>query len=297
MSTESTGQPLHRLVTDHPRQWRGFQYVYPVLSRRSKGLSIGINLSIDKVCNFDCVYCQVDRSTPPPRKDVDLTQVRAELDWMLKWAASGEAWKDPQFAQVPAALRRINDIAFSGDGEPTTYPHFDAAVAVAAEMKAKHGLSCVKIAVLTNATMLHHSKVRAAMKILAANQGEIWAKLDAGTEEYFRLIDRSSVTLRRVLDNISNAGRTQKLVIQSLLAKVEGQMMPAAEFEAYLDRLAELIAAGCRIGLVQLYTTARRTAETSLSPLSDEELAQLAERFRERLPQTACETYGKAGAE
>lgn len=291
-----TGESMRRLLTDHPRQWRGFQYVYPVLSRRSEGLSIGVNLSIDKRCNFDCVYCQVDRAAPLPRKDVDLTQVRAELDWMLGWVASGELWNDPQFADAPEAVRHLSDIAFSGDGEPTACALFDEAAAMAAELKNEHGLSSVKIAVLTNATLLHKPRVRAALDVLAANQGEVWAKLDAGTEQYHRLVDRSAVTLRRVLDNILIAGRTHELVIQSLFMKLHGEMIPATQFEEYLDRLEELIAAGCRIKLVQLYTTARQPAEAFASPLSDAELATLEARLRERLPQIQCHTYGSVNA-
>jgi len=295
-ATDEAEASVRRLLSDHARQWRSFEYVYPVLSRRSKGLSIGVNLNIDKACNFDCVYCQVDRSSPPPRKDVDLTQVRTELDWMLGWAASGEIWRDPQFAATPPAMRRINDIAFSGDGEPTTYPRFGEAAAIAAQLKAEHGLSTVKIAVLSNATTFHSPRVRAALDFLANNDGEVWAKLDAGTQDYFRLIDRSSVPLRLVLDNILAVGRAQQIVIQSLLAKLSGEAMPAAQFEAYCERLAELVEAGCRIRLVQLYTTARRPAETFVSPLGDDELRMLAARLRRRLPHTPCEIYGAVNA-
>ncbi|MBM3871597.1 MAG: radical SAM protein, partial [Verrucomicrobia bacterium] len=42
-------------MRDHTRIYRDFTYVYPVISRRSGGLSIGINLNPDKKCNFDCV--------------------------------------------------------------------------------------------------------------------------------------------------------------------------------------------------------------------------------------------------
>src|SRR4051812_50014357 len=52
------------LFTQHSRTWRDNRYVYPVVSRRSKGISIGVNLNPDKVCNFDCIYCSVDRSSP-----------------------------------------------------------------------------------------------------------------------------------------------------------------------------------------------------------------------------------------
>ena len=52
------------VVQDHSRVFRDLIFVYPVISRRSQGLSIGVNLNPDKRCNFDCVYCEVDRRTP-----------------------------------------------------------------------------------------------------------------------------------------------------------------------------------------------------------------------------------------
>lgn len=291
-----------RLFTSHPRRWREFRYVYPVLSRRSKGLSIGVNLNPDKVCNWDCVYCQVDRSTPSTVAEVDLDRLRDELDWILGWAASGEVWADEQFRDVPAELRRINDIAFSGDGEPTTYPRFDEAVQIAAELKAMHAPPSppgppegpgtdVKIVVLTNMTMAHREAVRRGFALLDRCDGEIWAKLEAGTQEYYEKVDRSAVKLSRVLENIREAGRLRPIVIQSMFMRLHGAPPPEEEFEAYLDRLAELREARCKIKLVQLYTIARQTAEAYATPLSAEELEALAARFRKTLADMPCEVY------
>ena len=284
-------QQYRRLYTSHPRRWRDFQFVYPVLSRRSGGLSIGINLNPDKVCNWDCVYCQVDRSTPAAITEVDLDRVRTELDQMLGWAARGEIWTDEQFRDVPQHLRRINDIAFSGDGEPTTCRRFDEAVRLAAELKGAHGLSDVKIIVLTNMTMAHREHVKRGFAILDAHQGEIWAKLEAGTQAYYETVDRSAVRLSRVLENILETGRLRPIVIQSMFMRLHGEPIPAAEFDAWLDRLAELIAGGCKIKLVQLYTIARQTAEAYAAPLREDELNHLAVRLRERLTDLPCEVY------
>ena len=107
---------------DHSRLFDQNLYVYPVLSRRSRGISVGINLNPDKVCNFDCVYCQVDRRTTSQVTDVDEEQLLQELEETLELVLSGRLYLDQRFASVPDPLRRLNDIAFSGDGEPTTYP-------------------------------------------------------------------------------------------------------------------------------------------------------------------------------
>ena len=283
-----------QVYASHPRRWQDFQYVYPVVSRRSGGLSIGVNLNIDKACNFDCVYCCVDRSIEPVRRDVDLDQVEAELGRMLDLAVSGEIWGEPDFASVPQAKRRLNDIAFSGDGEPTAYPRFDEACRIATRLKRdqiRGGLDEVKIVVITNATLFDRPMVQRALAELDANQGEIWAKLDAGTEAYYRVIDRTKFPFQKALDNILACGRLRPIVIQSLFMAIHDKPLSDEEFEAYLSRLEDLIQRGCQIQLVQLYTTARQTAEAYVAPLNDDHLDRLGRRLGERLPGVDAEVY------
>ena len=289
--SNSTDQGTRRALALHPRLWRDFQYVYPVISRRSKGLSIGINVNIDQICNFDCVYCCVDRTLPPPRKDVDLAQLRRELDQMLELVASGQIWSCAPFTDIAAPYRRLNDLAFSGDGEPTQYRHFDEACRIAAELKAAHGLHDAKIVVITNATGLNRAATKRALAILDQNQGEIWTKLDAGTPDYYRIIDRSRYPFARLLANILSCGRQRPIIIQTLLLSLEGHAISAKEFDAYCQRLVELRQGGCQIALVQLYTIARPTALKTAKPLTDEQLDGLARRLKRTLPGLPVEVY------
>src|SRR5580704_683582 len=120
------------LFSNHGRTYRDNKFVYPVLSRRSGGISIGVNLNPDKVCNFDCIYCQVDRRSEAETQFVETGRLLSELDAMFQLVTSGRIYDDPPFAAVPPALRRLNDVAFSGDGEPTTYRNFDEIIATAA---------------------------------------------------------------------------------------------------------------------------------------------------------------------
>ena len=113
----------------HPRTFRTNTFVYPVLSRRSGGVSVGVNLNPDKACNFDCIYCQVDRSKKPPEVFVQLDPFEAELRGVLEGLKPGGwLWSEPEFASLPEAKRRVTDIAFSGDGEPTTFRNFSEVV-------------------------------------------------------------------------------------------------------------------------------------------------------------------------
>jgi wyosine [tRNA(Phe)-imidazoG37] synthetase (radical SAM superfamily) len=268
------------VFTQHSRHWHDNRYVYPVISRRSKGLSIGVNLNPDKVCNFDCVYCCVDRTVPPAVRKVDLDSLRDELDRMLGWEASGEIYQVEPINAAPPELRRLNDIAFSGDGEPTSYPRFEDACRITAELLEKHGLGSAKIVVITNATLLDRPAVAKAMEYLDGHNGEIWAKLDAGTEAYYRTVERTSIPLARVLANIAAAGRVRPIVIQSLFMQIRGIGPDDAEISAYVERLKELIAQGCKIKLVQVYTVARGTAEAYVSPLPNGQLDSIAARVR-----------------
>ena len=257
--------PNWAAVRDHSRHFSDFTFVYPVISRRSRGLSIGINLNPDKVCNFDCIYCEVDRKIPGKVSRVDLSQMRDELAAMIHFARDGGLAKEPKFNEVPWLARDVKDIAFSGDGEPTLIHNFAECVGMVAEVKGAEGLAKTKIVLVTDAAGLDKSDVRRGLELMDANNGEVWAKLDAGTEAYYQQINRTSVRFDRILSNILETSRARPIVVQTLLLKPDGQPMPAAELNAYADRLNEIARGGGRIKEVHAYTVARPAPEGSVS--------------------------------
>jgi wyosine [tRNA(Phe)-imidazoG37] synthetase (radical SAM superfamily) len=251
--------------------------VYPVLSRRSGGLSIGINLSPDAACDYRCVYCQVDRSTGARSyaSEVDLTQLRDELALTVATARDGTLFSDPSFRAVPAGLRGIADIAFSGNGEPTASQQFAPAVEIAASVRCQAGLDQTRIVLITNACHLKRPDVEQALAVMDENNGEVWAKLDAGTEAYYQQVNRCGRPLQRVLDNITAAARVRPVVIQSLFMRLNGHPPGDAELAAYVDRLGEIAGAGGSIKYVQIYTIARPPAETFVGPLANDEVDRI----------------------
>jgi wyosine [tRNA(Phe)-imidazoG37] synthetase (radical SAM superfamily) len=277
-------------IHDHRRELDENRYVYAVLSRRSGGVSIGVNLNPDKVCNFDCIYCQVDRTTPGRYRRVDLGVLEQELRDILAKARSGDLLEYPPFSGIPAPLRQVKDIAFSGDGEPTTYPRFKEVVELAVRAKNEAGLGHLKIVIITNGTMFHRPKVRETLAVLDRHNGEIWAKLDAGTEEYYHLVDVTTIPFRQVLDNILEAARHRPIVIQSLFMRVHGVGPDRREISAYCDRLREIVAKGGKLNLVQVYTVARRPAQDYVTPLSNAEVDAIAEAVRQ-IPLPAVSFY------
>lgn len=280
------------LFQQHDRRFDHNRFVYPVLSRRSGGISIGVNLNPDKICNFDCVYCQVDRREGSETKFVEQERLFGELEATLRRCASGDIFQTPKFAQTPPKMRRLNDIAFSGDGEPTTYRNFDELVETAAEIKRRLSLDDVKMVLITNASRFHRPHVQRGLAILDANQGEIWAKLDAGSEEYFKLVDRTPIRFRLILDNLLDAAKVRPIVIQSLFMRLADEPPSAEERAAYCDRLNEIVAGGGRIDRVQVYTVARRPAESYVTPLTDEEVDSIVAEVRAKTGLAAEPFYG-----
>jgi len=260
---------------DHSRELDQNRYVYAVVSRRARGLSIGVNLNTDKVCNFDCPYCQVDRTTPGGPSEVDVARLTRELESLLQRVASGHIWEEKPFDSVAPELRGLADVAFSGDGEPTTPPEFPAAAQAAREVLDRRRLG-IPLRLITNATMFDRPRVRAALRFF----DELWCKLDAGTEEYFHLVDGTRLPFAKVLTNLTDVARERPIVIQSMFLRFAGVPPSAAEIDAYVGRLRDILAAGGRIALVQVYSVARRPADTRCEPLPQGALETIAARVR-----------------
>lgn len=282
-----------RAFASHGRQWQDFRYVYPVLSRRSRGLSVGINLNPSGLCNFDCVYCCVDRRGGLDQLDrqVDIDVLSDELDQMLHQIAQGAIWEVEPFNSVPNAYRRLNDIAFSGNGEPTLSRQFLPACEHVVKLKQKHELDDAQVVVITNATCLTQPEVEQALTLLDSHGGEVWAKLDAGDAHLFQQINRSSVAFGRVLEQISACGQRRPMVIQTLLLRYQGMVMGRQGIADYVGRIRELLDQGCQIKRIQLYTIARSTAEADAVPLESSEMDHYAELVRHRLGELPIEVF------
>ncbi len=278
-------------VRRHSRSYRENRYVYPVLSRRARGISIGINLNPDKICNWDCLYCQVDRTTPPTVREVDEALLKEELRAMLEEARSGALFERPEFRSVPAPFRVVRDITFAGDGEPPSYPNFVGVVRETLRIKNELGLADLKVVLLSNATLLDRPRVREAMRLMDEDHGEFWLKLDAGTEPYYRLVDRTTIPFSKVLTNILEAARIRPVTLQSLFMKVKGEGPAAAEVSAYCDRVRGILDGGGRLKGIQVYTVARPPAESYVSPLEDAAIDALAEEIRRQVPGVSVETF------
>ncbi len=252
---------------DHRRELDDNRYIYAVVSRRSRGLSVGINLNPDKACNFDCPYCQVDRTIAGRAREVDPALLGRELDRLLALYQDGQLWSVSPFDTAAPEMRRLNDLAFAGDGEPTACASFAEAVEVVADVRDARGLGGVPIHLLTNATLFHRPAVAEGLARLRARGGVIWAKLDAGTEAYFHVVDGTKLPFRRVLENLGEAARAAPLVLQCMFMTLDGEGPSDGEVAAWSERIAEILAAGGQIREVQVYSVARRPADARVGVL------------------------------
>jgi wyosine [tRNA(Phe)-imidazoG37] synthetase (radical SAM superfamily) len=266
--------------TDHRRSLDDNRYVYAVVSRRVGALSIGINLNPDKVCNFDCPYCQVDRRVPSGSGVVDLDRLDEELDHLLGWVADGSLWDHAPFDTAPESMRRVGDISFAGDGEPTSAGEFAGAVERVIEARARFGLGDVRLSLLTNATLFQRDTVREGLDMLHGAGGEVWAKLDAGTEAWFHKVDGTQFPFQRVLANIDYSAGRYNTVIQSMFHTFDGVGPTDAEVQAWVGRLRDVLDKGGLIRHVQVYSVARRPSEDTVGRLPDERLEWIAAQAR-----------------
>ena len=278
--------------TDHRRQLLQNRYVYAVVSRRAKGLSIGINLNVDKVCNFDCPYCQVNRKIPltetqklVQREGVDILRVQSELVHLFSLLASGELWNVAPFNTAAPEMQVLRDVSISGDGEPTACPELLQVVGSISEQLEAYQLMEKGVAfnLFTNATLFHKPSVQSALKALWKSGGRVWAKLDAGTQSWFERVDGTKLSLDKVTENITWAAQQHPIVLQCMFHRFGDEAPSEEEIIAWVARVKGVVDAGGQVEWVQIYTTARKPSDESVLPLDLPFLQGIAASLRQAL--------------
>ena len=270
--------PARETAFDRARDWLGNRFVYAVISSRAGGLSLGVNMNPDRLCNFDCSYCEVDRRLPSLERHLLVDVMAAELHRTLLAVRQGQLRSRPWFQALPAELLQLRHVALSGDGEPTLAPKFVEAVQAVARVRAVGGF--FKIVLLTNGTGLNQPNVLRGLEVLTKSD-EIWIKLDGGTQAFVDKVNRPNVPLEKILANILLVGRQRPVVIQSLFPAVHGDEPPLEEIQEYGQRLKELKAGGAQISLVQIYSAARPGVHAEWGHVPLRVLSQIAHTVRQ----------------
>ena len=272
---------VREIAFDRPRDFLDNRFVYAVVSPRARGLTLGVNMNPDKRCNFDCLYCEVDRATPPRESTLDVGVMASELHRTLEQIRQGRLRTHPQYHSLSDELLRLRHVALSGDGEPTLSPHFAEVVQAVVHIRALGGFPFFNIVLITNATGLDRPHVQESLKRFTKSD-EIWVKLDGGTQEYLDKVSRmKDVTLGKILSNILHLARQRPVVIQSLFPAINGEEPTAEDIHQYAQRLNELKSDGAQISLVQIYSANRPMSHAECGHLPLKTLSHIAQVVRQ----------------
>ncbi|OGS95182.1 MAG: radical SAM protein [Gallionellales bacterium RIFCSPLOWO2_12_FULL_57_18] len=266
-------------VTNHDRGSAALRYVYPVISRRAGSVSVGINLNPNNACNWRCIYCQVPdltRGTAPP---VDLAVLENELRGFLNELLHGDFMKH----RVPEGLQRINDIALSGNGEPTSSAEFAQVIELIARVRGEVALpETVKTVLITNGSLLYRSEVQQGLRAMAKLNGEVWFKLDRASEAGMQLINNTSTGMGKVRDNLVAAIALCPTWLQTCWFALDGKPPSRQDEDDYLEFVSALLRDGHKPQGVLLYGLARPSMQAEaprLSALPEEHLQAFAGRI------------------
>ncbi len=272
--------PRAKSPFDQPRQYLQNEYVYLIMSYRARGLAVGVNVNPDKLCNFDCVYCEVDRRVKGGRSVINIETLIYELNQTLQSIYDGELRQLPTFKDLPEELLELKHVALSGDGEPTLCPQFAEIVESIVHLRALGQFPFFKITLVTNSSGLDLPWVQTGLKLLTDND-EVWAKLDAGTQEFMNRINRPKVSIEKILSNIKLVGRKRPIVIQSLFPSIRDEYPPDEEIEHYARRLLDLKLSGVQISYVQIHSARRPVTNPECGHLPLKVLSKIAKTVRE----------------
>ena len=252
-------------IYDHDRSSAGLTYVYPVISRRAGGVSIGINLNTNNACNWRCIYCQVPNLKRGSAPETDLEKLSEELRGFLRELLHGDFMRQ----RVPEGARRLNDIALSGNGEPTSAKDFDRVVGRIGDIMAEFDLiGKIKLVLITNGSLIQRPKVKEGLRKMARLGGEVWFKLDSATAAGQRRINGTRQALQKTRDNLCTAARLCPTWLQTCVFALDGQPPVDAEREAYLSFIGKLAAEEVPLRGVMLYGLARPSMQAEAARLS-----------------------------
>lgn len=253
-------------TNDHSRDSAGMTYVYPVISRRSAGVSIGINLNPNNACNWRCIYCQVPDLKRGSAPKIDLIRLEQELRILLQELLEG----DFMAQKVPPECQRINDIALSGNGEPTSAKEFAEVVETIARVKRDLALpESIKLVLITNGSLINRKTVQEGIARMASLNGEVWFKFDSALAQRRLLINNASISNTTILRHLHLSASLCSTWIQTCVFKIDGEPVSGEEIDAYLNFLRTALQQGIKLQGVLLYGLARPSLQAESSRLSN----------------------------
>ncbi|MGB4781214.1 radical SAM protein [Candidatus Methylomirabilis sp.] len=245
----------------------------PLLSRRL-GHSLGVNLlgAGEKLCSFNCRYCQCGWTARPI---LEVGELIADLPAAEKVADALEA----RLQQVCRESIPIDAITFSGNGEPTLHPELQAIVNAASVLRDRY-VPHAKLAILSNSSTVYRPEIRAALEGVDLKL----MKLDAGSEALMRRINlpAKGCDFAQMLQGLA---QLDGVLLQAMFVWGRVANTAPAAIREWADRVAAIRPLG-----VQVYTLDRVPADSGLTPVSRAVLESIAGYARRRA-HVAIEVY------
>ncbi len=267
--------PLPLTTSNHDRQAAGLKYIYPVISRRAGGLSIGINFNPNNACNWRCIYCQVPDLKRGNAPDMDFEWLAMELRDFLDYVQNGDFY---EHFNVETEQRAIRDIAISGNGEPTSLKNFDQAIRLIGDIASESGIfPAGKFVLISNGSLLHQASVQAGLSELARYHGELWFKLDSATQQGRKMINNTSQSRQKLLENLKIASDLCTTKLQTCMLHYRDQVWLTDEKQAYLQFLTVLQEHGIKLQQIMLYSIARQSYQAEAESLHKADIKEMSD--------------------
>ncbi|MFH1458599.1 MAG: radical SAM protein [Candidatus Omnitrophota bacterium] len=229
------------------------KYIYGPVESRRLGLSLGVSLTPYKICNFDCIYCQLGKTigcTLERKEYIKVADIFLELkDWLQN---------NPQEA------KRLNTITLSGSGEPTLNTGIGEFISRVKE------ITSVPVAVITNASLLNLKEVRQALW----SADLIVPSLDAVTLEIFQQMNRPVAQIQpdQIIEGLSNLRKEFR-------GKIWLEVMVVRGVNDHLEHIRKLkdIAEKINPDKIQINSPVRKTSEQRIFPADKRKLNKIKE--------------------
>ncbi|OQK15859.1 radical SAM protein [Methyloprofundus sedimenti] len=271
-------------VKNHDRDVAGYRYIYPVISRRSGGLSIGINFNTNNACNWRCVYCQVPDLSIGAAPQLDFELLATELADFLQDVLHGNFY---QRFEIEPVRQMIKDVAISGNGEPTSVHNFAKAIALITQIVERANIpDPFQYVLITNGSLIHKADVQAGLRLFNQYNGQLWYKLDSATDFGREQVNHAGLSSHKQLENLISSAKLCATWIQTCVlgfasAKGNVGLLEEQEQDAYLVLLTQAIQQVPLQG-VMLYSLARLSLQPEADRITTANLEQLND-FAERI--------------
>ena len=215
---------------DHDRNIFDSKYVYPVVSRRAGGLSLGVNLSTNNACNWQCIYCEIPNLSRGGPEPIEVELLKDELNFWIDQIINSNFLKK----NTPPGTT-FADVALSGNGEPTAASEFlDVLEIIIASLKEHKLVDKIPVRLITNGSFI--SKKKECLNIFNQYHGEVWFKIDAADEDSIKLINQVNLNPNSMINNLKKCAEACQTVIQTCLLKINHQV-PTNDFLKNYSRL------------------------------------------------------------